>query len=249
MQLFKFLQHFADDVAIVHTQQRRTLRLFGNVVNTLFRIRKRRFIVRAFHRRFNNLSGRTDEFSVHAVSRDDLLVRLIIRRGRSNLRELGDIRNTACLFNTTFLFQLVRHGDKVNGFSIVIHPFHCTQDIFVALLIKIVFRQAIHNIRRNLVVDQQTAKQRHFRIAVVGHRVHFVCHNFSSFGQSFLRSTRTCPVVFLFSVAYKSDLNSSSVALNSSIAAKNGSFVVRSTPAFFKIETGSSQPPDDKNSK
>ena len=181
LQLFEFLQHFAHDIPVVHPHQRRAFGLFGYIVNAFFGVCQRRFVVRALHGRFDDLSRRADQFSIHAVARNDLLIGLIICRGRRNLRQFGNIRDTARLFDTAFLFQLVRNGNEIDRFSVVIHPFHCAQNIFVTFLIKIVFRQSVHNIRRNFVIDQKAAKERHFRVAVIGHRVHFVCHNISSF--------------------------------------------------------------------
>ena len=237
---FEFLQHAVHHVFFLHAFQRRTVGLPGNIVNTFFGKRQRLLFVGGRSAGFYDFLRSADEFSRKRIALHDIEIRFIVRRGRRNLRQFRQVGNPAGFRQIALAFQLIGKGYEIDGTARAEHSFHRAQHVAVAFAVEILFFQRFHDVRRRFVIDQHTPQKRHFRVVVVRQHVGCVRHNFP-----------LSPSVILPDVLYLSSIfsNASSVSSNSFIAVSKGAFAVRSTPARFKMETGSVQHPPERNEK
>lgn len=174
----ELLQHLLNDIPFAHAREGRAIRLFGNIVYRFFRKGNGVAAVRARHAVFDDFARGADELSVGAVPTDDFVIRLVICRRGSNLRQFGEIGDSSRLFEIALPVELVGQSDEVDGLAVVENHLHGVNDKFMRFLIKVVLGKFFHQFRRDIVVDEETSQQRHFRIAVIGHGIDFCCHFF-----------------------------------------------------------------------
>ena len=88
-------------------------------------------------------------------------------RSGDGFHQRGKIVGATGFFQKIFLFELMRKGDEIDRFIVVVKIDHRLKQMIMGLPIKIIAGQEVHNLVEGVVVDQDACQDGLFRFNVV----------------------------------------------------------------------------------
>ena len=171
LDVFELAQDFLDGLAVFHAHEGVVVFPLGDIVDCLFRKGNGVALLLPLHAVLDDVLRGADERTVDGIAAHDGEVLLIVCGGGSDLGKLRDVLEPARAFEFAVAVQPVSQRDDVDGHAAAVDGAHRVQDLAVRLLIEIFFAELLQKFGLDLLIDEDAAEERGFRVEIVRHLI------------------------------------------------------------------------------